>query len=147
MRFYYSLTLSALILLYLISDNVLEASKKGKGRYVFVKCRPDSKNANCITKKGPRIDLHGKPHKISSRSINDIYPVESSEESYETEESGDGSGDFNFPDLSRKQRDSGAEEEIQTVMEGSADYNNYISPSLEKLRLSAEDLREDNMIE
>ncbi|XP_058242594.1 serglycin isoform X2 [Hemibagrus wyckioides] len=141
MRFYYSLTLSALVLLYLISDNVL-ASKKDKGRYMFVKCSPDSKNANCLTKKGPWIDLQGKPHQISSKDINGIYPVQSSEESFE---SGDGSGDFiNLPDLNRKPRDGSAEED--TVLEGSADYN-YISPLLEKPKLTAEDLREDNVIE
>lgn len=71
------------------------------------------------------------------------YPVQSSEE---TAESGDGSGDFiNLPDLNRKPRDGGAEKE--TVLEGSADYNNYISPVYEKPKLSAEDLHEDNMIE
>lgn len=74
------------------------------------------------------------------------YPVQSSEESFETEESGDGSGDFfTLPDLNRKPRDGSAEEE--TVLEGSADYNNYISPAYEKPKLSAEDLREDNVIE
>ncbi|KAK2852429.1 hypothetical protein Q7C36_007630 [Tachysurus vachellii] len=142
MRFYHSFTLSSLILIYLLSYNVLEASTKG--RYKFLKCKPDSKNANCMEMKGPVIDLHGKAPKISSRFLNGLYPDYTSEDSTETEESGDGSGDLNLPDLSRKQRDSGAEEQIQNELEGSG---NYISPLFMKPRLSAKDLREDNMIE
>ncbi|GAA6101484.1 serglycin [Tachysurus ichikawai] len=142
MRFYHSFTLSSLILIYLLSYNVLEAKT---GRYMHLKCKPDSKNANCVEKKGPVIDLHGKATKISSRFLTSLYPTESSEESIETEESGNGSGDsISLPDLSRKQRDSGAEEQIQNELEGSG---NYISPLFMKPRLSAEDLREDNMIE
>lgn len=84
------------------------------------------------------------------------YPVETSEESTETEESGDGSGEpmsFNLSELSRKERDSGREEElqqIQTEEEGSSAeiyYSNYIAPEAVKPKLSAEDLLKDNMIE
>lgn len=82
--------------------------------------------------------------------------VESSEESSEAEESGNGSGDFfpfNIPDLSRKERESGPggpEQESTNEVEGSGfevDYSNYITPELVKPMLSAEDLREDNIIE
>ncbi|XP_027030870.2 serglycin [Tachysurus fulvidraco] len=144
MRFYHSFTLSSLILIYLLSYNVLEASRTG--RYMHLKCKPDSKNANCVEKKGPVIDMHGKPPKISSRFLNGLNPVaDSSEESIETEESGDGSGgELSLPELSRKKRDSGAEEQIQNELEGSG---NFISPFFMKPRLSADDLREDNMIE
>lgn len=83
-------------------------------------------------------------------------PVESSEETSETEESGDGSGDyfpFNLPDLSRKERESGPEEGLQEITneeEGSGNevvYSSYTAPEHVKPKLSAEDLREDNMIE
>ncbi|KAJ8364981.1 hypothetical protein SKAU_G00138120 [Synaphobranchus kaupii] len=36
-----------------------------KGRYMWVKCRPDSRNANCLTEKGPWIDLP-KPNHLPS---------------------------------------------------------------------------------
>lgn len=79
--------------------------------------------------------------------------VKSSEESSETEESGDGSGDFLTNNLSRKERDSGPEawlQQIENEEEGStADvtYSNDIVPEAVKPKLTAEDLREENMIE
>lgn len=82
-------------------------------------------------------------------------PVESSEESSETEESGDGSGYlFPFAELSRKERNVGPEDwQVQQIYkeeDGSGDevdYSNYISPDGVKPKLSAEDLRDENMIE
>lgn len=84
-------------------------------------------------------------------------PVESNEETSETEESGDGSGyPFPFADLSRKERNVDPEEwqvqQIYNEEDGSGrwdelDYSNYIAPEGVKPKLSAEDLRDENMIE
>ncbi|MCI4376190.1 hypothetical protein PGIGA_G00185540 [Pangasianodon gigas] len=140
MRFYHSLTLSTLILIYLLSDNVLGASL------------PVS---STVGKKGPRTDVTGPRQPLSSRAVNDNDRVKRSEDSPETEESGDGSGEtplFNLPDLSRKRRDTGPQwlQQIQNEEEGSSfevNYSDYITPEPVKPKLSAEDLREDNMIE
>ncbi|TSK22585.1 Serglycin [Bagarius yarrelli] len=143
------LILSALILTYLLADNVLGAPQKG--RYSWLKCNPDGQNANCIEKKGLSFNLFGKPQRISSRAVKDMDPVESSEESSETEESGDGSGDiFNvlFPE-SRRVHDSGPEKSIQNEPEGSGaelKYDNDIFPAFRNSKLSDKDLREDNII-
>lgn len=76
--------------------------------------------------------------------------VDSSEESYEREESGDGSGDI-FPfKLSRKERKSGPEEPIQNEEEGSSvEFEKYndIATKPGKPKLPVEDLRKDNIIE
>ncbi|KAB5581502.1 hypothetical protein PHYPO_G00176470 [Pangasianodon hypophthalmus] len=137
MRFYHSLTLSTLILIYLLSDNVLGASL------------PVS------SKKGPRTDVTGPRQPLSSRAVNDNDRVKRREDSSETEESGDGSGEtplFNLPDLTRKRRDTRPQwlQQIQNEEEGSSfevNYFDYITPVPVKPKLSAEDLREDNMIE
>lgn len=76
--------------------------------------------------------------------------VDSSEETYEREESGDGSGDI-FPfKLSRKERKSGPEEPIQNEEEGSSvEFEKYndIATKPGKPKLPVEDLRKDNIIE
>lgn len=78
-------------------------------------------------------------------------PVESSEESSETEESGDGSGDFLpfQPKVRRTGRDSG-QKQIQNEVEGSGAevaYPTYKARKAATPKLSAEDLRRDNIIE
>lgn len=76
--------------------------------------------------------------------------VESSEESYEREDSGDGSGDFLPFKLSRKERQSGPEEPIQNEEEGSSvEFEKYNDIATEpgKPKLPVEDLRKDNIIE
>ncbi|XP_053477787.1 serglycin [Ictalurus furcatus] len=148
MRFYHSLTLLTLILVYLLSDNVLGASIKG--RYVHLKCKPDSKDANCVQHKGLRSNLPGSHQRLPVRAVQDINLVESSEESYEREDSGDGSGDFLPFKLSRKERQSGPEEPIQNEEEGSSvEFEKYNDIATEpgKPKLPVEDLRKDNIIE
>lgn len=75
-------------------------------------------------------------------------PVESSEESFETEESGDGSGNFLpfQPKLRRTGRDSG-QKQIQNEVEGSGAEVTYKARKAVTPKLSAEDLRRDNIFE
>ncbi|MCJ8730350.1 hypothetical protein PDJAM_G00183460 [Pangasius djambal] len=140
MRFYHSLTLSTLILIYLLSDNVLGTPLR---------------DSSVFGKKGPRTDVPGPRQPLSSSAVNDNDRVKRNEESSETEESGDGSGEtlpFTLPALSREKRDTGPQwlQQIQNEEEGSSfevNYSDYIIPESGKTMLSAEDLREDNMIE
>lgn len=69
------------------------------------------------------------------------HPVETSEE---TEESGEGSGDF----LSREVREISMKEwPQQSLTEEEGSGIEYVDPELVQPKLSARDLREDNMIE
>ncbi|KAF4090568.1 hypothetical protein AMELA_G00053600 [Ameiurus melas] len=120
-----------------------------KGRFVHLKCKPDSTNANCVEQIGQRINLPGSD-RLPARAVKGINPVKSSEESYEREESGDGSGDFLPFKLSRKERQSGPEEPIQNEEEGSGvelENSNDIALEPGQPKLPVEDLRADNMIE
>ncbi|KAM9476573.1 serglycin [Clarias gariepinus] len=138
MRFSYSLILSTLMVVYLLSDNVLGDAKIG--RYTWLKCTPGSKNANCVKNQGPVINLPA-PQRLPARATRDIHPVETSEE---TEESGEGSGDF----LSREVREISMKEwPQQSLTEEEGSGIEYVDPELVQPKLSARDLREDNMIE
>lgn len=46
-----------------------------KGNYMWVECKPDSKNANCVEKKGPLIDTTGSPQRLPSSVVKDMWVV------------------------------------------------------------------------
>nr|ACI69472.1 Serglycin precursor [Salmo salar] len=60
-----------------------------KGRYMWVKCNPDTNNANCATQRGPLMDLPGPPDRLPSIAVKDIVPEEAGSEP--EEQSGEGS--------------------------------------------------------
>ncbi|XP_041117471.1 serglycin-like [Polyodon spathula] len=68
-----------------------------KGRYMWVRCKPNAKNANCVEESGPWIDLPKSGAEVPSPNVDhDLMnkkPVE--DEAVMTfEESGDDSGEF-----------------------------------------------------
>ncbi|KAJ8013707.1 hypothetical protein DPEC_G00032580 [Dallia pectoralis] len=64
----------ALAVIFFLTENGFGAPTKG--RYMWVKCRPDSKNANCKTQKGPLVDLPGISDRLQNTAVNDIVPTE-----------------------------------------------------------------------
>ncbi|XP_017541607.2 serglycin [Pygocentrus nattereri] len=145
----------AFLLVCLFEDNVLGAPTKG--RYMWVNCRPDGDNPNCVQKQGPLIDLPGLSQRLPASATKDIVPVESSEDIPETEteeQSGESSGDLdpfdNVPGVDKNWIDDGPQVEAPVVEEeasGETDYSSYISPGQVEPKLTAEDLRQDNMIQ
>ena len=49
------------------------ASGPGKGRYMWIKCRPNGQNANCIKQRGPLQDLPGLPDRLPASAVKDLY--------------------------------------------------------------------------
>lgn len=43
-----------------------------KGNYMWVECKPDGMNANCLTKKGPSIPLDGQPTRLPPSAAKDM---------------------------------------------------------------------------
>ncbi|KAL7889722.1 hypothetical protein AOLI_G00019800 [Acnodon oligacanthus] len=153
MRFFCRIAL-AFLLVYLFEDNVLGAPTKG--RYMWVNCKPDGENANCVQNQGPLIDLAGLSQRLPPSAAKDIVPEESSEDTPETEteeQSGESSGDLDPFDsvsgVSKKWVDDGpqVEEPIVDAGSGEIDYLYNASPEQVEPKLSAEDLRQDNMIQ
>ncbi|XP_046885254.1 serglycin [Hypomesus transpacificus] len=64
----------SLIVLYVLLDNGLgaPASGPGKGRYMWIKCRPNGQNANCIKQRGPLQDLPGLPDRLPASAVKDL---------------------------------------------------------------------------
>ncbi|XP_062319984.1 serglycin [Osmerus eperlanus] len=64
----------SLIVLYVLLDNGLgaPASGPGKGRYMWVKCRPNGQNANCIKQRGPLQDLPGLQDRLPASAVKDL---------------------------------------------------------------------------
>ncbi|KAG1950939.1 serglycin [Pimephales promelas] len=154
MRFYHRITL-ALAIICLFGDSGHGAP--AKGRYMWLKCNPDDKNANCVTQKGPWVPLSGQSTRLPPSAAKHIVPVE--EVTPETEEqSGEGSGNSDtlapFLNMDRQLMADGPEQELNnneveasTWMEssGDIDYANYVSP--QKIDwLSSQDLKEDNIM-
>ncbi|XP_036430335.1 serglycin [Colossoma macropomum] len=139
MRFCYRIAL-ALLLVYLFEDSVLGAPTTG--RFNWLNCKPDGKDANCVHKQGPLL-----------KQPKDIVPVDSSEDTPETEteeQSGESSGDLDpFDTVVRKDwmDDSPVQAMAQDEASGEIDYSNYVSPEQVEPKLSEEDLRKDNMIQ
>uniref|UniRef100_A0A674EMW5 Serglycin-like n=1 Tax=Salmo trutta TaxID=8032 RepID=A0A674EMW5_SALTR len=76
-----------LAVIFFLADNGHGAP--AKGRYMWVKCNPDTKNANCATQRGPLMDLPGPPDRLPSIAVKDIVPEEAGSEP--EEQSGEGS--------------------------------------------------------
>ncbi|KAK9964546.1 hypothetical protein ABG768_005710 [Culter alburnus] len=140
MGFYHIITL-ALAIICLFGQSGLGAPSKG--RYMYVKCKPDDKNANCATHKGPLVPLLGQSARLPPSAARHIVPVSIEETTPETEEqSGEGSGNSDIfdPFLSMDQqlmRDDPEqevnknEEEASTWIESSGaevDYSDYVHP-------------------
>ncbi|KAF4105735.1 serglycin [Onychostoma macrolepis] len=156
MRFYHIIAL-ALAIICLFGDRGLGAP--AKGRYMWLKCKPDDKNANCLTQMGPSVPLSGQRSRLLPSAAKHIFPVSTEEATPDMEEqSGEGSGnsDAFAPFISMDQkmmRDTRSpeqqvdknEEEGSTDFSGDIDYSEYISPK--KIDwLSKEDLKEENII-
>ncbi|XP_016149632.1 serglycin-like [Sinocyclocheilus grahami] len=156
MRFYHRITL-ALAIICLFGDRGLGAPSKG--RYMWVKCKPEDKYANCVTQKGPLVPLSGQSSRLPPSAAKHIFPVSTEEATPEMEEqSGEGSGnsDAFAPFISMDQklmRDARSpeqevnknEEEGSTEFSGDIDYSEYVAP--QKIDwLSKEDLKEENII-
>ncbi|XP_039593572.1 serglycin [Polypterus senegalus] len=81
----------ALSFLFLVFLEHAAQGAPAKGRFMWVRCRPDSKNANCIEQKGPWIDL-------PKSGVNRILPSSAEQVRVdninEEDLSGDFSGDF-----------------------------------------------------
>ncbi|KAL6486919.1 hypothetical protein MHYP_G00035450 [Metynnis hypsauchen] len=144
----------AFLLVCLFEDNVLGAP--AKGRYKWVSCKPGGGNPNCVQKQGPLIDLSGLSQRLPPSATKDIVPVESNEDTPETEteeQSGESSGDldpFDSATGGKNSMDDGPQVEEPVVEDegsGEIDYSNYVSPERVEPKLSAEDLRQDNMIQ
>ncbi|XP_072533154.1 serglycin [Salminus brasiliensis] len=154
MRFYHRIAL-ALLFIYTFEDNVLGAPTKG--RYMWVNCKPNGSDANCVQHKGPWMDLPGPSQRLPPSATKDIVPVESSEDTPETEteeQSGESSGDLEPLEKKEDWMDDGpvqvvpqVEEPILEEASGELDYTNYEFTNQMEPKLSAEDLREDNVIQ
>ena len=156
MGFYHRITL-ALAIICLFVDSGLGAPLTG--RYMFVKCNPDLKNANCVTQVGPLVPLSGKSSRLPPSAAKHIFPVSKEEATPEMEEqSGEGSGNSDpfapfismHQKLTRKIRSpeqevNKNEEEGSTEFSGDIDYSEYITPQKVDW-LSKEDLKEENII-
>ncbi|NP_001165083.1 serglycin precursor [Danio rerio] len=157
MRFYHMITLALAIICLSGHSGLGAPAASTKGNYMWVECKPDGKNANCLTKKGPLIPLDGQRTRLPPSAAKDIVAVSAEEATPDTEDlSGDGSGDSdNFPVLASKKqpwrRDAPEqdifknEEEGSTTFSGDIDYSEYVST--QKVNwLSEEDLKEENII-
>lgn len=77
-----------LAVLCVIGESVLGAPTKG--RYMWLRCRPDGKNSNCVQEKGPIINLDkfpDAPKKLPASAAQEILPKLTGEEP--DEQSGD----------------------------------------------------------
>ncbi|KAG9275593.1 serglycin [Astyanax mexicanus] len=154
MRFYQRIAF-VLLLVYLFEDNVLGAP--AQGRYNWVTCKPDSKNANCIQKQGPLIDISGASQRLPPSATKDIVPVERDEDTPETEteeQSGESSGDLDLAEKKQDWMDDGPVKMVRQVEDpfleeasGEVDIENFVFPERKEPKLSPEDLKEDNMIQ
>ncbi|XP_030627746.1 serglycin [Chanos chanos] len=154
---------AVLAIICLLENHTLGAPTKG--RYMWVKCKPEGKDPNCHTQKGPWMNLPGPQDRLPASATKTIVPVESSEvASEEVELSGDGSGGGSIipvlPELgSGDQWMADTQDQVEYQAEvpvsahlgeessGDFDYSNYIFP--EKVKAngpSTEELKEENML-
>ncbi|XP_012672431.1 serglycin [Clupea harengus] len=80
-----------LAVLCFIGETVLGAPTKG--RYVWLRCRPDVKNANCVQEKGPMINLDkypDAPKRLPQSAVQEVLPKDTGLEP--EEQSGDNAG-------------------------------------------------------
>ncbi|XP_066535484.1 serglycin [Hoplias malabaricus] len=154
MRFCYRIAL-ALVLVCLLEDNVL--GKPTQGRYMWLKCKPNGLNSNCIENKGPLMNLPGPSQRLPPGATKNIVPVESGEDTQETEteeQSGESSGDMdlfnNSPDNNDWMNDAPLQMVDPIIEEqgsGEDDYTNFVFPEGVEKKLPEEDLREDNVMQ
>ncbi|XP_026103126.1 serglycin-like [Carassius auratus] len=160
MGFYHRITL-ALAIICLFVDSGLGAPLTG--RYMFVKCNPDLKNANCVTQVGPLVPLSGKSSRLPPSAAKHIFPVSTEEATPETEEqSGEGSGNSDTfapfrtmdqrmmrdaPVPTRSQQEANKNEEEGSAVESSGDiYLSQYDSTRKTDWLSEQDLKEENII-
>ncbi|XP_067278086.1 serglycin [Pseudorasbora parva] len=147
MGFYHRITL-ALAIICLFGQSGQGAPPKG--RYMWVKCHPDDKNANCLTQKGPWIDLAGQRARLHPSAAKHIVSTEEVTPNVE-EQSGEGSGNSGSLDPwmadGPVQEVYNNEEEASTWMEssGDVDYSEYVTPR-KTAQLSTQDLKDDYII-
>lgn len=149
MGFYHRITLALAIICLFAHSGLVSTGAPTKGQYMWVKCKPDDKDANCITQKGPLVPLEGNSPRLPSSAAKEIFPVTTEEATPEMEEqSGEGSGNSDtgiFLSDGPQQEINKIEEEGSTEASGDIDYSNYVFP--EKVdKLSEMDLKQENMI-
>lgn len=80
-----------LAVLCFIGESALGAPSKA--RYMWLRCRPDGKNANCVKEKGPIINLDkypDAPKALPSSAVKNLLPKETGQDP--EEQSGDNAG-------------------------------------------------------
>ncbi|KAI7805286.1 serglycin [Triplophysa rosa] len=152
MQFYRRITLALAIICLFGHSGFVSSGAPTKGRYTWVKCKPEDQNANCVTQMGPLVPLEGKSPRLPRSAVKDIFPVSTEEITPEMEEqSGEGSGNSDTMIFLR----DGPEQELNTneketttawiEASGDIDYSNFVFP--EKIdELSEGDLKDENMI-
>ncbi|KAG7462935.1 hypothetical protein MATL_G00190020 [Megalops atlanticus] len=136
-----------LALLCLLGHNAQGAPTKG--RYMWVKCRPDGKNSNCEQQQGPWIDLPGPSNRLPSSAVKDLLKKKP-----ELDADGSGASEADIGSGEQWMRDGqqlaafGAEEGSTQLEEGSTpevDYTEYVFPQRVKKGLNNE-MQEEHLI-
>ncbi|KAJ8393275.1 hypothetical protein AAFF_G00063470 [Aldrovandia affinis] len=76
----------AFVVLFLLGHNTQGAPIKG--RYMWVRCRPDGSNANCMKEWGPWIDLPGPSDRLPPSAVQDIMKASLDQELHLADGSG-----------------------------------------------------------
>ncbi|XP_036402800.1 serglycin [Megalops cyprinoides] len=138
-----------LALLCLLGHNAQGAPTKG--RYMWVKCRPDGKNSNCEQQQGPWIDLPGPSNRLPSSAVKDLLKNNQELDTKSTEGSGASEADIGSGDQWMRDGQQlgvfGAEEGSTQLEEGSTevDYTEYVFPERVKKGLNNE-MQEEHLI-
>ncbi|KAL0964681.1 hypothetical protein UPYG_G00327500 [Umbra pygmaea] len=125
--------------IFFLADNGLGAPTKG--RYMWLKCRPDSTNANCVTQRGPTMRLPGPPDRLPPTAVKDIVQKETVSES--EEQSGEGSATEGF------YADQGSGDQLGTQIVDGIDSAGYVVPQnvpMDQALPPPQELKDDHLI-
>uniref|UniRef100_A0A4W5RGZ7 Serglycin n=1 Tax=Hucho hucho TaxID=62062 RepID=A0A4W5RGZ7_9TELE len=128
-----------LVVFFFLTDNGFGAP--AKGRYMWVKCRPDAKNPNCETQRGPWMDLPGPPDRLPPFAVKDIVLEEDGSEL--EEQSGEGS------DTRTLFTEQGSGDQLASADVDGIDYSDFVYPqkmTMDQALPPAHELKEDHLI-
>ncbi|XP_041715021.1 serglycin [Coregonus clupeaformis] len=128
-----------LAVIFVLADNGHGAP--AKGRYMWVKCRPEAKNANCETQRGPSMDLPGPPDRLPSFAVKEIVPEEAGSEP--EEQSGEGSA------TGILFTEQGSGDQLASADVDGIDYPGFVFPpkiTMDQALPPARELKEDHLI-
>ncbi|XP_036812147.1 serglycin [Oncorhynchus mykiss] len=128
-----------LAVIFFLADNGHGAP--AKGRYMWLKCSPDAKNANCETQRGPWMDLPGPPDRLPSIAVKDIVPEEAGSEP--EEQSGEGSA------TGILLTEQGSGDQLGSTDVDGIDYPGFVFPpkmTMDQVLPPAQELKEDHLI-